>query len=71
MGQLQFYQWALDLQEPERILFLAVSRTAYRKHFVKPLFRLAVQRNKINLLIYEPDSEEIVQWITHDDMLSF
>lgn len=71
MGQLQLYQWALDTQEPERILFLAVSQTTYRKYFLKPLFQLAVQRNKINLLIYQPDLEEVVQWITHNDMLNF
>lgn len=71
VGQLQFYQWALDAQEPERVLFLAVSQTTYRKHFLKPLFQLAVQRNKINLLIYQPDLEEVVQWITHNDMLNF
>ncbi len=71
MGQIQLYQWALDVQEPERILFLAVSRVAYLKHFQKSLFKLAVQRNKINLLVYEPNTEVIVQWITHDDMLNF
>jgi XisH protein len=71
MGQIQLYQWALDVQEPERILFLAVSETAYVRHFEKPLFRLAVQRNKINLLIYQLDSEAIVEWKTQDDMLKF
>jgi hypothetical protein len=35
------------------------------------LFQLAVQRNKINLMIYQPDLEEVVQWITHNDMLNF
>lgn len=71
MGQLQLYQWALDEQEPDRKLFLAVSERAYVKYFEKPLFRLVVQRNKINLLIYQPDSEEIVEWITHSDIPSF
>jgi hypothetical protein len=71
MGQLQLYQWALDVEEPDRVLLLAVSQTAYMKYFQKPLFQLAVQRNKINLLIYRPDVEEIVQWIIHDGMLSF
>lgn len=49
MGQLQLYQWALEAQEPERELFLTVSRDVYVKHFQKPIFQLAVQRNKINL----------------------
>lgn len=71
MGQIQLYQWALEVQEPDRLLFLAVSQRTYLKHFQKALFQLAVQRNKINLLVYEPDFEVIVQWITHNDTLKF
>jgi hypothetical protein len=71
IGQLQLYQWALDTQEPDRKLFLAVSEMAYVKYFEKPLFQLVVQRNKINLLVYQPDSEEIVKWITHNNTPSF
>lgn len=65
MGQLQLYQWALEEQESERELFLAVSQDIYTKHFQKPIFQLAVQRNKINLLVYEPSQEAILQWIKH------
>ncbi len=63
MGQLQLYQWALEEQEPERELFLAISQDIYIKHFQKPIFQLAVRRNKINLLVYEPSQEVILQWI--------
>lgn len=65
MGQLQLYQWALEEQDPERQLFLAVSQEIYLKHFQKPIFQLAIGRNKINLLVYEPSQEEILQWIAH------
>ena len=65
MGQLQLYQWALEVQEPERQLFLAISKTKYFGHFQKPIFQLAVERNRINLLIYEPEREVIVRWIPH------
>jgi hypothetical protein len=71
IGQLQLYQWALEEGEPDRILFLAVSDMIYAKHFEKPLFRLAVRRNKINLLIYRPDLEVIVEWRIQNDMLKF
>jgi len=63
--EIKLYQWALEEQEPERQLFLAVSQAIYIKHFQKPIFQLAVQRNKINLLVYEPSQEAILQWITH------
>ena len=65
MGQLQLYQWALEKQEPDRQLFLAISQEMYIKHFQKPIFQLAIERNKINLIIYEPDQEVIIQWINH------
>ncbi|MEY3870079.1 MAG: XisH family protein [Microcoleaceae cyanobacterium] len=62
IGQLQLYQWALEAQEPERQLFLAISQAIYLRHFQKPIFQLAVERNRINLLVYEPEREVIVQW---------
>ena len=65
MGQLQLYQWALEEQEPERQLFLAISQAVYISQFQKPIFQIAIQRNKINLLVYVPDQEVIVRWITH------
>ena len=63
--QLQLYQWALEKQEPERQLFLAISQAVYIRHFQKPIFQLAVQRNRINLLVYEPEREAIIQWSAH------
>ncbi len=63
LGQLQLYQWALEEQEPDRQLFLAVSKEMFDKHFLKPIFQIAVQRNKINLLIYDPEQEVIIKWI--------
>lgn len=63
IGQLQLYQWALEEQEPERQLFLAVSQDVYLKHFSKQIFQLAMQRNNIKLLVYDPMREEVLQWL--------
>lgn len=63
IGQIQFYQWALEEQEPDRKLFLAISESIYLKHFQKAIFQLAIKRNKINLLIFDAQQEELLQWI--------
>lgn len=68
IGQLQLYQWALEAQEPERQLFLAISQAIYLRHFQKPIFQLVVQRTRINLLVYEPEREVIIQWNTTSAM---
>jgi hypothetical protein len=65
MGQIQLYQWALEIQEPDRILFLAISETVYISQFQRLIFKLAIQRSRINLLIFEPNEEVIIKWITH------
>lgn len=65
IGQLQLYKWALELQEPERQLFLAVSQAIYLKHFQKPIFQLVVNRNRINLIVYDSTKEVTLLWLTH------
>ena len=65
MGQIQLYQWALETQEPDRILFLAISETVYISQFQRLIFKLVIQRSRINLLIFEPNQEVIIKWITH------
>jgi len=61
---VEIYQWALDSQEPERKLFLGISEAVYLKHFKKAIFQLVIKRNRINLIIYNPQKEIIVEWIT-------
>jgi XisH protein len=65
LGQLQLYQWALEVQEPERQLFLGISEDVYLKHFQKPIFKMAIRRNRISLIVYDPTNEVILQWINH------
>jgi hypothetical protein len=64
MGQIQLYQWALDEQEPDRVLFLAVSEYVYNEFFRKrPLFQTVVERIGINLVVFDQTQEAILQWI--------
>ncbi len=63
IGQLQLYRWALEEQEPDRDLFLAIDEEAHSLHFQKPLFKTVVERAKIKLIVIDREREEIVQWI--------
>ena len=65
MGQIQLYQWALDEQEPDRELFLAVSMVVYDEHIrdQDSLFSTVVERIGINLMVIDGEQEVILQWI--------
>ncbi len=65
IGQMQLYQLALDDEEPDRELFLAVSFEMYDWQYRKPraAFKAIIERNKINLIVFDEIEEAIQQWI--------
>ncbi len=62
MGQFLNYQIALEENEPERELYLAVPVDAYETFFQTRLAQIAVRRHKLKLIIYGPIMEVIVRW---------
>jgi hypothetical protein len=63
LGQYLNYCQALELQEPERIVYLAVPIDTYQDFFQLPFVQSVLQRYQVKLIIYEPKQEEIRQWI--------
>lgn len=63
LGQYLNYLQALELQDPERILYLAVPIDTYTEFFQIPFIQTALKRYGINLIVYNPIQEAIAQWI--------
>lgn len=63
LGQFLNYTLALEREEPDRTLYLAVPLDTYDEFFTLPLIQLAVQRYQLKLLVFSAEREVIVQWL--------
>ncbi len=62
VGQFFNYRVALEIQEPERVLYLAVPLGTYRDFFQKQFIQLVIQRSQLKIIAYDPENEVIVEW---------
>ena len=62
LGQYELYRGLLELIEPDRELFLAVSETIYESFFQREAIQVMVRRNRIKLAVVSLEKEEIIQW---------
>ncbi|OCR01930.1 fatty-acid oxidation protein subunit alpha [Oscillatoriales cyanobacterium USR001] len=62
VGQFFNYRVALELQESERVLYLAVPLGVYRDFFLKQFVQLVIQRTQLKIIVYDPVHEVIVEW---------
>jgi hypothetical protein len=63
LGQFILYRDILEETEPERLLYLAIPRRVYDDLFQEPIGQLLLKRERLRLLVFNPDSGVIVQWI--------
>lgn len=63
LGQFLIYKVALEANEPDRQLFLAVPVSVYTDFFDDPFFAGILKRYGVQLLIFDEDQQTIVQWI--------
>jgi hypothetical protein len=63
LGQFINYRTALKWEEPRRVLYLAIPLLAYENFFQLEFSRLIIEENQVNLIIYNPEQEAIVEWI--------
>jgi hypothetical protein len=64
LGQYLNYAQALEEQEPDYKLYLAVPEETYDEFFQLPFIQKSLIRNAINLIIYDPFKQEIKRWIS-------
>jgi hypothetical protein len=63
LGQFLNYRLALEISQPDRILYLAIPVRTYESFFQREFAQLSVERYQIKRLIYDPINEVITQWI--------
>ncbi len=64
VGQYGIYRTFLKRVNPERKLYLAVAQDVYQDFFQRPAIQEVVTDHQISLLVFEPTTEEIIQWIS-------
>lgn len=63
LGQFILYRHALASNEPERELYLAIRETIFLRLFDAPEKRELLVAEKINVIVFDPDQQEIVSWM--------
>jgi XisH protein len=64
LGQYLNYRVALKMKEPERMLYLGVSLEIYESFFGRQLPQLSLQEYQIKIVVFDPENEVIVKWIS-------
>ncbi len=62
VGQFTNYKVLLEEVEPERVIYLAVTREVFEALFELPFARLIRQRTELRLIVFNPVLEEVTLW---------
>ena len=63
LGQHTLYRFLLSRAEPERILYLAVSESAFLRVFDEPDARDLIASEQVRVLVFDVSEEAISRWI--------
>jgi XisH protein len=63
LGQYLNYSKGLSKQEPDRTLYLAVPLETYSDFFQLSFVQETIELYQMKLVVYEPNTEEIREWI--------
>jgi hypothetical protein len=63
LGQFLNYRLALEISDPQRILYLAVPIISYESFFKREFAQISLEKYQIKLFIYDHIQEVITKWI--------
>lgn len=63
LGQYVLYTSILEEQQPDRLVYLAVTEAIFRDFFSEPICQLLMRRTVVRLIVFNPKKKEITQWI--------
>ncbi|MFP4437371.1 MAG: element excision factor XisH family protein [Chloroflexaceae bacterium] len=63
LGQYDLYRGFLEIIDPNRQLYLAISETSYQNLFSQRAIQMIMQRYQLPLIIVRLTTEEIIAWI--------
>jgi hypothetical protein len=63
LGQFLNYRIMLEVNEPDRLLYLAIPLDTYETFFQSRFAEAIIDRYQLKLIVYDPMIEELVKWI--------
>ena len=64
IGQYESYLIALEEEDPQRLLYLAVPAKVFKKHFSSRFVQKVMERKSLRLIIFNTDNPTVSQWIS-------
>jgi hypothetical protein len=62
LGQYLMYEMALEEQDSNWSLFVAITQSGFNKLEQAPIFRRAIQKFNLKFIIFEPQNKSVVTW---------
>jgi hypothetical protein len=63
LGQYDLYRGLLEVTDPERALYIAISDVAYSALTRRPALALILERYQLPLVIIDLEREAVVKWL--------
>ncbi len=62
LGQYEIYRGFIEVIEPERKIYLAISEDVFEQFFSRSAIQFIVKRFQVSLLVVDVDKEEVIKW---------